>query len=79
MKEELLPLTKLIDARNDMKLTQEEFAKLAGISRSMYSNIERGKYTPSLKAAYAIAKVAKKPIEYLFFNLNARKSSKQTA
>lgn len=76
MKKELTPLAKLIDARKEMNLTQEEFAKKAGISRSLYSNIERGEYMPSLKNAYRIAKVAKKSIEHLFFNHKARISSK---
>lgn len=38
------------------KLTQEQTAKLAGISRSAYSNIELGIRDPSVQTAKKIAK-----------------------
>lgn len=44
----------LIDLRG--RFTQEQVAKLAGISRSAYSNIESGKRAPSVDAAKKIAK-----------------------
>lgn len=46
-------------------LTQEELAKLAGISRSTYVHIENGKQ-PSLKSAIGIAKVLKHKVEDIF-------------
>lgn len=36
--------------------TQEETAKLAGISRSYYTHIEKGNKTPTVKVAKEIAK-----------------------
>lgn len=44
----------LIDYRG--RLTQEQAALLAGISRSAYSNIEIGKRDPSVSSAKKIAK-----------------------
>lgn len=48
----LMPRTWLIEIRG--KLTQEQVAKLAGISRSAYSNIENGRGL-SVKLAKKIA------------------------
>ncbi|GIO03430.1 hypothetical protein J5TS2_40980 [Brevibacillus halotolerans] len=71
----LIPLENLIKTRLGLKLTQDELAKKADLSRAMLSNIERGYALPSLPVAYRISKVLKKPIEYIFFNDNARKMS----
>ncbi|MGX4584015.1 helix-turn-helix transcriptional regulator [Paenibacillus chitinolyticus] len=65
----------MVSARKEMKLTQEQLAKLSNTSRALISNIERGEYTPSLPVAFRISKVLKKPIEHLFFKNNARKTS----
>jgi len=74
-KKNLVPLTSLINARKEMNLTQEELATLAGISRALISNIERGEYNPSLHVAYRISRTLKKPIEQIFFKQNARKTN----
>lgn len=79
MADQPVPREKLIRARNEMNLTQDEVAKLAGISRTMYTNIELGKATPSLNRAYQIAKVLKKSIEQLFFNQKVQKLNKMSA
>ncbi|RAP29110.1 hypothetical protein C2W64_04057 [Brevibacillus laterosporus] len=71
----LIPLENLIKTRLGLKLTQGELAKRADLSRAMLSNIERGYALPSLPVAYRISKVLKKPIEYIFFNENARNMS----
>jgi putative transcriptional regulator len=76
---ELKPLVPLIKIREGMGLTQEQFAKLTGISRQMLSHIERGASNPSLLVAYKIAKVSNKTIEQIFFSRNAQKMSKQSA
>jgi putative transcriptional regulator len=44
----------LIEKRGDM--SQEEVARLIGISRGAYSNIENGKRDPSVTVAKKIAK-----------------------
>lgn len=74
-KKNLVPLQSLINARKEMNLTQEELAILAGTSRALISNIERGEYNPSLHVAYRISRTLKKPIEQIFFKQNARKTN----
>ncbi|KON86582.1 XRE family transcriptional regulator [Sporosarcina globispora] len=46
----------LKDHRTKRKLTQEEVAKLSGISRSFYTHIEAGTKTPSVEVAKKISK-----------------------
>lgn len=79
MKKELTPLYNLTKVRKEMNLTQEELAKLAGISRTMMCNIERGEALPSLPVAHRIAKTLKKPIEPLFFNQKVQKMNIKTS
>lgn len=45
---------KLKELRISKNLTQEEFAKKIGISRTYYTNIEKGRYIPSLITANKI-------------------------
>lgn len=47
----------LLNARIEHNLTQEEVAQKAGISRSAYTNIERGVKNPSFDVAVRIKKV----------------------
>jgi putative transcriptional regulator len=47
-------------------LTQEELAKKLGVSRQTIIAIERGKYDPSLKLAFKIAKLFGVKIEDIF-------------
>lgn len=49
------PRTWLIELRESKELTQEQVALLSGISRSAYSNVERGKGL-SVQLAKKIAK-----------------------
>ncbi|MCL6612941.1 MAG: helix-turn-helix transcriptional regulator [Peptococcaceae bacterium] len=51
-------------ARND--LTQEDLAKLVGVRRETIVYIEKGKYSPSLKLAYEIAKALNATIDEIF-------------
>lgn len=51
-------------ARHD--LTQEDLAKKVEVRRETIVFLEKGKYNPSLKLAYDIAKVLKTTIEELF-------------
>lgn len=48
-------------AKFDMK--QEELAAKVGVRRETISNLEKGKYNPSLVLAWNIAKVFDVPIE----------------
>jgi len=59
----------LISVRRQSGFTQEELPQLAGLSRSYYVNIEKGRKNPSIVNAFRIAHVLKKPIEELFGDL----------
>jgi len=47
-------------------LTQEELANKVGVRRENIVFFERGKYNPSLKLAYDVAKVLESKIEEVF-------------
>jgi putative transcriptional regulator len=51
-------------AQGDM--TQQELADRIGVSRQTVNAIEGGKYSPSLEAAFQIARVFGKPVEEVF-------------
>ena len=60
--------------RNQLRISQEKLAELAGLHRTYISQIERGIKTPSLKSVVAIANgLSIKPHELLLMiekNLN---------
>ncbi|MCF7823859.1 MAG: helix-turn-helix transcriptional regulator [Candidatus Marinimicrobia bacterium] len=58
--------TRIKELRAREGLTQEALAKLIGVRRETIVFLEQGKYNPSLKMAYHIAKVFGKTIEELF-------------
>ena len=51
-------------ARFDMR--KEELADKVGVRRETISNLEKGKYNPSLVLAWNISKVFNVPIEEIF-------------
>lgn len=73
--DQLKPLVKLTKARESKGFTQDQLAKKAKISRPLLSNIERGYASPSLQAAYRIAKALDSTIDEIFFNRKARKTN----
>ncbi len=58
--------TRIKELRARYDLTQEELAKKVGVRRETIVFLEKGKYNPSLKLAYDIAKVLKSNIEDVF-------------
>ncbi|EWG08862.1 hypothetical protein PBF_21898 [Cytobacillus firmus DS1] len=66
--------TRLVNARKQAGLTQEQLALEAKISRAYLSNIEKGKHTPSLEVAKKISDALKKSIEDIFFEIDVRKT-----
>ncbi|HDN82733.1 MAG TPA: transcriptional regulator [Candidatus Altiarchaeales archaeon] len=58
--------TRIKELREKFKLTQEELAKKVGVTRQTIIFLEQGKYNPSLKLAYKIAKIFNKRIEDIF-------------
>lgn len=53
--------------REIKRLTQEDLAKLVGVSRQTVVAIERGNYTPSVALALELSKRLDCPVEELFF------------
>ena len=58
--------TRIKELRARYDLTQEELAKKVGVRRETIVFLEKGKYNPSLKLAYDIAKVLKSKIDEVF-------------
>jgi putative transcriptional regulator len=54
-------------ARAEKALSQEELAKLAGVTRQTISSIETGEYCPSALLAFLLARRLDKKVEDLFF------------
>ena len=53
-----------------MNLSQEELAKMAGISRTTLSSIERGISNPDGKTTAKLVKALNKPANEIFFDFN---------
>lgn len=57
----------ILKRRKELGLTQAQVAKRAGMTRSNYAHIERGRHDPSIDQMKAIAKALKvKPILNFF-------------
>lgn len=56
----------IINRRKELKITQEEVAKVAEISRSSYAAIERGLRDPSLETAQRICLVLNMQVNEAF-------------
>ncbi|MFZ3074142.1 MAG: helix-turn-helix transcriptional regulator [Minisyncoccales bacterium] len=59
--------TKIKEHRQLKNLTQEDLANIVNVRRETIVFLEQGKYVPSLKLAYDIARIFEKPIEEIFF------------
>lgn len=58
---------KIREYRLDRGLTQEELAKLVGVSRQTIIAMEKGGYTPSVQLALELARSLEIPIDKLFW------------
>jgi putative transcriptional regulator len=58
--------TRIKEFRAKYNMTQEELARKVGVRRETIVFLEKGKYNPSLKLAYDVAKALKTTIEELF-------------
>lgn len=54
-------------ARAEKRLTQEELAALAGVTRQTISSIEKGQYYPSALLAFILAARLGKRVDELFY------------
>ncbi|MDO5845009.1 MAG: helix-turn-helix transcriptional regulator [Methanocorpusculum sp.] len=59
--------TKIKERRAELNITQGELADKVGVRRETIVHLERGKYNPSLKLAFDIAKVLEVSVEELFW------------
>jgi putative transcriptional regulator len=58
--------TRIKEYRSRHNLTQERLAELAGVRRETIIFLEQGKYNPSLRLAYNVARLLHASIEELF-------------
>lgn len=56
----------LYELRKNHKYTQEELAKMLGVTRQTIISIEQGKYIASLPLALKMAKIFNVPVEQIF-------------
>jgi putative transcriptional regulator len=54
-------------ARAERNLSQDQLARLAGVTRQTISSIETGLYCPSALLAFTLAERIGKPVDELFF------------
>lgn len=54
-------------ARAEKNFSQEELARLAGVTRQTISSIETGQYCPSALLAFVLARRLGKRVEDLFY------------
>lgn len=59
-------ITRLKEFRARKNMSQESLAAAVGVRRETIGHLENGKYNPSLKLAYDIAKTLEASIEELF-------------
>ncbi len=58
--------TRIKELRARYDLTQEDLANKVGVRRETIGFLEKGKYNPSLKLAYKVAKALETTINELF-------------
>ena len=67
VKNELILKNKLKVARAEKCLSQDELAKLVGVSRNTISSIETGQFCPTAKLALILCIALDKDFEELFY------------
>lgn len=67
MNEKLKLQNKLREARNEKGISQEDLAKMVGVSRNTISSIETGQFCPTAKLALILCVALDKKFEELFF------------
>ncbi|MBC3886902.1 helix-turn-helix domain-containing protein [Acetobacterium paludosum] len=54
-------------SRAEINISQEQLAKLAGVSRPTIGSIETGQYCPTTKLSLILSKCLQKKVEDLFY------------
>ena len=67
MDEALVLHNRLPEIRKEKNLSQQDLAKLVGVSRNTISSIETGQYTPTAKLALLLCVALDKKFEELFY------------
>ena len=67
MRDELILLNRVKDARTEARLSQAELAKLVGVSRNTISSIETGQFCPTAKLALILCIALDRKFEELFY------------
>ena len=67
MTDELILKNKLKVARAEKSLSQQQLAKLVGVSRNTISSIETGQFNPTAKLALVLCIALDKKFEELFY------------
>ncbi|MCM3172342.1 MULTISPECIES: helix-turn-helix transcriptional regulator [unclassified Paenibacillus] len=67
MDNELILRNHLKEARTEKKFSQEQLAKLVGVSRNTISSIETGQFNPTAKLALILCIALDKKFEELFY------------
>lgn len=57
---------RITELRSVAGLSQAELARHVGVTRQTINAIERGKYSPSLEAAFLIARALQRPLDEVF-------------
>lgn len=65
--EKLVLKNKIKEARQERGYSQEELARLVGVSRNTISSIETGQFSPTAKLALILCVALDKKFEDLFF------------
>ena len=58
--------TRIKEYRNKHNMTQEKLADIVGVRRETIIFLEQGKYNPSLRLAYNVAKALETNIDEIF-------------
>lgn len=67
LNDKLILKNHLKEMRAEKRLSQENLAKLVGVSRQTISSIETGQYNPSAKLALVLCTALDKKFEQLFY------------
>lgn len=67
MREELILLNRVKEARTEAGLSQTQLAEMVGVSRNTISSIETGQFSPTAKLALVICIALDKKFEELFY------------
>lgn len=67
MREELVLLNRVKDARTQAGISQAQLAELVGVSRNTISSIETGQFSPTAKLALILCIALDKKFEELFY------------